>query len=148
MSRSAEVSLAWADGEHRFRLAIGQLRELQEKCDAGPAWILYRLQSRQWRVDDIRETLRLGLIGGGMSPMDALGLVARYVDERPLQENVAPAMAVLMAALVGVPEEPVGKPEAAETEAGSRPSSAAASASPRSTEPAPSSASPRQKSTA
>lgn len=113
MVTSAKIKLPWADGEREFRLAIGQLRELQDKCNAGPAEILARLSNGTWRVDDIRETLRLGLIGGGASPTDALVLVARYVDIRPLMENVMPAQAVLLAAVVG--EEEPGKPEAEKT---------------------------------
>lgn len=108
MTASAKITLLWGDGDRAFRLAIGQLRELQDKCDAGPAEILGRLSNGTWRVDDIRETLRLGLIGGGATPTDALVLTARYVDNRPLMENVMPAQAVLLAAIVGE-EEPPGK---------------------------------------
>ena len=115
MSGSAKISFVWGDGEHTFRLAIGQLRELQDKCGAGPMEILSRLTSGTWRVDDLRETIRLGLIGGGKTPTDALILVARYVDAFPLVNSVAPAQAVLMAALVGVENDPVGKPMAAKT---------------------------------
>lgn len=114
MAASARITLLWGDGDRTFRLAIGQLRELQDKCDAGPAEILGRLSNGTWRVDDIRETLRLGLIGGGATPTDALVLVARYVDSRPLMENVMPAQAVLLAAIVGE-EDPPGKPGAETT---------------------------------
>jgi len=113
MSSDGSITFPWADGEYRFRLAIGQLRELQDKCDAGPAQIAHRLGVGLWRVDDVRETLRLGLIGGGMKPVEALILVKRYVDERPWMESVNPAQLVLMAALVGDPNEPVGKGEVA-----------------------------------
>ena len=106
MTASAKITLLWGDGDRAFRLAIGQLRELQDKCDAGPAEILGRLSNGTWRVDDIRETLRLGLIGGGTTPTDALVLTARYVDNRPLMENVMPAQAVLLAAIVGEEEQP------------------------------------------
>jgi hypothetical protein len=143
VSRDGSVTFTWADGEHRFRLAIAQLRELQEKCDAGPAFILGRLQSGRWLIDDIRETLRLGLIGGGAKPADAVKLVQRYVDERPLLESVQPAMAVLLAALIGAEDEPLGKQVAAKAQG----SSAESSASPPSTEPAPPSASAPAKST-
>lgn len=115
MSADASVTFAWADGEHRFRLAIGQLRELQEKCGAGPLEILDRLATRRWHVDDVRETMRLGLIGGGLEPFKALALVRHYIDDRPLMESVPAAQAVLMAALVGVPDDDVGKEGAEES---------------------------------
>lgn len=109
MSRSADIDLKWADGDHRFRLAIGELRELQEKCDAGPPLILERLSTNRWRVEDVRETLRLGLIGGGATPAAALALIERYVDERPdWLTNANAAIGVLGVALVGAPEEAVG----------------------------------------
>jgi hypothetical protein len=133
MSRDGSITLAWGDGEHRFRLAIGQLRELQEKCDAGPAEIAGRLADGRWRVNDVRETVRLGLIGGGMTPGDAHHRTVRYVDERPWLESLPAAQAVIMAALVGAPEEPVGKDQAAEAQT----EAPEASPSPPSTAPAP-----------
>lgn len=147
MSRSARIDLTWADGagehedgKYRFRLPITQLEELQEKCDAGPPTIFQRLCSASWMVRDVRETIRLGLIGGGMSPAKALGLVQRYVDDRPLGENAPTAQAILLAAIIGVEDEPVGKTEAAES-----PEAMAESPSPPSTDSAPQSDSPPPK---
>lgn len=133
MSSDGSVTLKWADGEHDFRLPIGQLRELQRTCDAGPLQILDRIGNRAWRLDDIRETIRLGLIGGGMDPMGALDRVLNYVDARPLMESVSTAQAVLIAALVGVPEDPVGGKRDGEADR-------TGSSSPASTAPVPSSA--------
>jgi hypothetical protein len=111
MSRSAKVAFDWADGNYTFRLGIKELLELQEKCDAGPAFILGRLIDGTWRIQDIRETIRLGLIGGGLEPIKALAVMKNYVTERPLLENILPAQAILNAALVGVEDEPLGKAE-------------------------------------
>jgi Phage tail tube protein, GTA-gp10 len=105
MAAHGTIDLIWGDGEHPFRLGIGQLRELQEKTGCGPLELFRRLGQGHWRVDDVRETLRIGLIGGGMKPPDALRLVRRYVDERPLTESVLPAQAVLMVALYGEQED-------------------------------------------
>lgn len=104
MSRTGLVSFAWADGEHSFALKIGQLIELQEKCDAGPPVILARLESGAWRVHDVRETIRLGLIGGGLAPTEALKLTMRYVDDQPLGASSLIAQIILAAALFGAPE--------------------------------------------
>lgn len=110
--RHAEVTLAWADGDYTFRLAIKQLMELQDKCNAGPAFILSRLMQGTWFVNDIRETVRLGLIGGGMDPAAALKLVRWYVEERPLAESIMLAKALLMAVILPIEDDPLGKPEA------------------------------------
>lgn len=131
----SKIEVAWGDGEHVFRLALGQLRELQDKCKVGPAELAERLSTGRWFVDDIREPIRLGLIGGGMTPVDALALVKRYVDERPLAENVLTAQAIVMAVLYGVPDDPVGKKAAAEGAVSGAETDA--SSSPPSTEPAP-----------
>lgn len=109
MSRDASVIREFADGEYQFRLAWGQLRLLQEACDCGPYLVLDRLHSGRWNVDDISQTIRLGLIGGGMEPVPAMKLVRNYVEDRPPLENLALAQVILGAALVGIAEEEVGK---------------------------------------
>ncbi len=135
--------------KREFRLGIGELRELQGICDAGPATILARLMSCQpqavglkrpnandyelgasdpdfnsdfniysllrtigndWRVDDVRETIRLGLIGGGCTPTEAALLVARYIDAASdWPSNAGLAAAILLYALIGPQDDQVGK---------------------------------------
>jgi len=113
MSRDASITETFGDGEHKFRLAIGELRELQEACDAGPPLIARRLWNSEWRVDDVRETIRLGLVGGGMDPVKAAVLTKRYVEERPAWgRNAMLAQAILGAALFGVEDEDLGKSKA------------------------------------
>lgn len=109
------VELTWAGGEHEFRLTIDLLRALQNKCDAGPHHILERLSSRQWMVEDIIETIRLGLEGGGLDKEEARRLVRVYVEDRPLTEAVLTAQAVLVGALFGQEEDAPGE-ETAGTE--------------------------------
>lgn len=141
MTRSARIDQPWADGRHVFRLGIDQLAELQEKCDAGPPFVLARLMQNAWRVEDVRETLRLGLIGGGLASRDAMKLIERYVDaqkEVQLAENALIAQAVLGAAIFGHEDEPPKKP-AGEGDA-ARTSPAANTAGASSTPPAPPSA--------
>lgn len=111
MARDARIELDWADGTYTFRLAWGQLVELQEKCDAGPYVVLNRLYGGQWKVEDIAHVIRLGLIGGGTKPSDALRLIRAYVEAYPPLDNVLIAQAVLAAGLQGAPEEKVGEGE-------------------------------------
>lgn len=109
------VSFAWGDGEHKFCLRIGELREFEAKREAGTLEVVDRILSRRWRVDDLREAIRLGLIGGGMTPVDAHVLCVRYVDNRPKVESVEPALRILLAALEGDPKDKVGKKKAGMT---------------------------------
>jgi len=113
MSRDASVELDWADGTFAFRLAWGELEKLQEACDAGPYVILNRLVDNSWRVGDISNVIRLGLIGGGMAPVDALKKTREYVEKRPPMESLMFAQAILSAAIVGAPDEGAGKKDAA-----------------------------------
>lgn len=103
------VELTWAGGENSFALRIEHLRALQQACDAGPSWILARLGSNQWLVDDVLATIRLGLEGGGMPKAEARALVKRHVEEQPITLSVLTAQAILMAALYGNPDDPVGE---------------------------------------
>lgn len=118
MSSDGSIELDWLDGRDRFRLALGELRILQDKCQAGPNTIRLRLIHGSWMVDDIVETIRLGLIGGGLTPKEAMIKVARSVSSHPLAHNVILAEAIISAAIVGVPEDPVGKGEAEGTQTG------------------------------
>jgi hypothetical protein len=124
MSADGSVILPFGDDDHRFRLGIGELRELQQTVNeprvkagvdpVGPAQLLYALGTNAWWVDDAREILRIGLIGGGLAAPKALMLVKRYVEQRPSRENLPVARRVLLAALIGVPEDPVGGKNEAE----------------------------------
>lgn len=129
MSRDAKVELDWADGTFVFRLGWGELVELQEACDAGPLVIHTRLATGAWRVADISNAIRLGLIGGGMRPGDALKKVRTYVEARPPLESVPLAMAVLGVALQGAPDEPPGEAPGEATGGGSTTSPTESSAS-------------------
>jgi hypothetical protein len=110
MAANGTVELEWGDGPHSFCLAkMGQVLELEERCNAGIMEVLKRLQGQRWRYMDVREPIRLGLIGGGKSPPAALALVRRYVEERPLEESALVAMVIVSAAVVGVPGDQPGK---------------------------------------
>lgn len=111
--RDARIELTWADGDYSFRLGWGQLSELQDRVNCGPFFLLNRLKTGEWRVEDISNIVRLGLIGGGMSPVTALNLTRKYVEERPPLENHEIACIILQAGLIGSPEEPVGEQVAA-----------------------------------
>jgi len=134
---NGQVELEWGDGPHIFNIAKhAQVFELEDKCRCGVAEIYDRIQNGRWKIDDIRETIRLGLIGGGMKPLDALSLVKRYFDDRPWAESINIALVILMAAMVGVPGDQIKKEEAEQT---ATEVTEAHSSAPPSMEPVPSS---------
>lgn len=117
MSRHAAIEQKFGDGEYTFRLGLSEIEELERKRDCSVFEVVDRLRTRTCRLQDISETLRIGLIGGGMKPVEALDLVRRYVDERPIDESRDIAYAVGLAALLRLHtnemEQPSGEAEAA-----------------------------------
>ncbi|KQY31804.1 gene transfer agent family protein [Rhizobium sp. Root483D2] len=112
MSRNASITLTWADGDYVFRLGWGELETLQEACDAGPYVVLNRLHDDTWKIGDISHVIRLGLVGGGMKPVEALKMIRAYVEKYPPVENLIFARAILHAGCIGAPEEKVGEAHA------------------------------------
>lgn len=126
------VTLPWGDRDRTFRLRIGEWRKVEAKTGAGPEEIAARLAPTvtaldngvsllsaaamgvigKWRVDDVREVILQGLLGGDetLGPVTAAKLVQDWVDERPLRENVLVAFTIVMASIGGVPSEPPGEP--------------------------------------
>lgn len=136
MSRSGEIALDFGGAERTFRLGIGQIRKLQESCDAGPLGIAARCQLSTFvlhcqatgeylalsRLDlrnvaekpEVREVILQGLLGANMPAAEALKLVRDWVEERPLDENLVIAARICGASSVAVDDEvPVGEPLAA-----------------------------------
>lgn len=112
MSRDGVTELTWAGDLRRFRLGIDELLALQDKLDAGPAEIAARLRSGTWRVQDVRETFRISLIGGGLEPKKALALIDEKIVPGKLASHVLMAWAIVANAIHGDEDDPVGKPEA------------------------------------
>jgi hypothetical protein len=111
-----QITEAFGDGTYTFRLSVGQWFELQEKTGAGPLQLYTRLLDRSGRLEDPPETVRPRLSGGGASPADALKLVARYVDDRPMIETIPLALGIITASLFP-PKRAREKPRAGEKEA-------------------------------
>lgn len=134
---NGQIELAWGDGDHTFNVAkLAQVFELEDKCGCGVMEVFTRIRESRWKFADIREVIRLGLIGAGMDPPKALLLVKRYVDDRPWGESVPVAMAILMAAIVGVEgDQPAKKTDADRGEHSTTPTGA--SSDPRSMASAP-----------
>lgn len=136
MSLLPEIELAFGDGDYICALRMPQLFELEEKCgyvDAagnrrkrGVFAIYGDLVAGIDVVDgqpvvyphlsnasafDIREVIRLGLIGGAkglvngaeveVNAIAARQLVERYVDPFPLERSWSTAVAIVKAAVTG-----------------------------------------------
>lgn len=116
MNLRGETSLDWADGTYSFRLSLAGAIELEEKCDAPIAVIHARLIGGAYKISDVRETIRIGLIGGGMDPVKALNLVRKYVDDRPLAESWIIARVIMGGLFHGFEAHPINPPKPAAKE--------------------------------
>lgn len=119
------IDLQFADGTYRFALGLEQIGELQDKCKIGIGALYARvLQGRMaddvtvghpayaaYHLDDVRETVRQGLIGGALAWIDgaevkvgamrANDLLVRYLDPLPLVEQWNLAASILHAKIDG-----------------------------------------------
>lgn len=145
MTPTTALELEFADGTYLFDLKLPQLAELQEKCASGVLAIYGRLLRGRYvlgdatigapaegeaRVEDMFETIRLALIGGGrglvdgkevtVSALTAKTLVERYCHAAPLRESWTLAAAILGARFEGYePPKKAEPPEAAPDKTGS-----------------------------
>lgn len=119
MSADGSIEITWGGELRRFRIAIGEFRELQESINSrrvamglppdGPSGLLNALRTKNAWPDDVRDILRLGLIGAGVSRQNATKTMLRIFDNTPLLQHTSAAFLVLLAALVGVPDDEPSK---------------------------------------
>ena len=108
------IDLEFGDGVYIFRLPIKQIIALETK--AGPIdAVRHRLMHGGFSIQDVTETIRHGLIGGGkgmvndveieVGELKANQLIAAYIDGKPLTSIALVAKAVIGALYVGyIPE--------------------------------------------
>lgn len=99
------VTREFGDGEHVFELRLKEIRMLEEHRGVGIFRLLQRIVDQSCQVDDYRETIRLGLVGGGMAVETANKMVRDYVDDRPKAEALPVAYFVLAAVAHGIPDD-------------------------------------------
>ncbi|MFS0771035.1 GTA-gp10 family protein [Sphingomonas sp. 1P08PE] len=149
MTPQTALELHFGDGEYLFDLKLPQLAELQEKRGCGVFALYARVLKGRYLfegetigvtgeaeayAEDLLETIRLGLIGGGrgivngveviVSAMTAKRLVEHYGAAAPLREAWATAAAILAARIEGYTPpkkaEPAKKPATAKSRSTSR----------------------------
>lgn len=110
MRGSEEIT--WPSGRHSFRLGIGELRAIEQKCDAGCAVVLMRLLSSSWKVDDVYQPIRLGLVGAGMDERLAQKNLDKALDVASLYALAVTAAEVLRRFIMWETPDQPGEPEA------------------------------------
>jgi hypothetical protein len=127
------IDLEFADGSYTFALPLPQIDELQRKCreasgePSGIGTIFKRVMTGQVQLEnggvvlvpgsadfyilDVVETIRQGLIGGGVGTVDeqevkvtpalANRLIQNYVLTKPLMDSWSLAASILVAVVMG-----------------------------------------------
>jgi hypothetical protein len=85
----------FGDAEHPFALTPWAIKELEEKTGSDIGTLALGLPAGRFGFADLTETIRLALIGGGMSPQEAAHLVETYAKPRPLSETFPLAARIL-----------------------------------------------------
>ncbi|MTD98782.1 gene transfer agent family protein [Paracoccus sp. YIM 132242] len=88
-------SVFFGDGPRLFRLTDPMVIELERLTDTGIGGLFSRMTRNDFRLSDLIEVIRLGLIGGGTNPEEAARLVATYAKDRPIGEILPLALDVL-----------------------------------------------------
>lgn len=97
------------DADHDLRLTPELIDELERVTAVGIAALCRRVFNNEFNLADLREALRLGLIGGGKSPEEAAIIVKTYVTNRPVVEILEPALKLLSATWFGPEKRKRGK---------------------------------------
>lgn len=121
------IDLEFADGVYTFKLGLAQIEEIENKCGCGLGEVFSRVLAgrfendgeffghpahARWKMVDLIETIRQGLLGGGLkanidgvdvtvSGARANELIRNYVADRPKSEAWSLAAAILTAAIEG-----------------------------------------------
>ena len=85
----------FGDGERSFTLTDPMITELERLTSTGIGGLFLRITRNDFRLGDLVEIIRLGLIGGGTSPEVAVRLVESYARHRPIGEILPLALDVL-----------------------------------------------------
>ncbi|GAA6190892.1 gene transfer agent family protein [Phaeobacter sp. NW0010-22] len=97
-----EVVAEWAGTDRLFQLVFGGVLDLEEATGDGIGSIFIQVTGGQFKAKHVFHTIRLGLIGGGMSILDTKRLMDTHFDTRPYMENAALAGRILADLMVGV----------------------------------------------
>ena len=146
MSGTGEVTADFAGEERAFRLRLGELRRIEDRCGGAIGDVAQRLARAltvlsqlkgidalvaglNVHADDVREVIHQGLLGAGMPSSEVTPLLRREIDDRGLP-GVVDNVNVALRVLVGAQEAPdTGEPRAGASPATAPSGSTSASSS-------------------
>ena len=85
----------FGDGERAFALPDDMITELERITDLGIGALYLRCVNMQFKLAELVEVIRLGLIGGGATPEEAAALTNAYARNHQISELYPLVMDVL-----------------------------------------------------
>ena len=99
---TTEVRQFFGDGQYAFKLTTPMILELERTTGTGIGGLCKRLFNSDFKLLEITEVIRLGLIGAGEKPETAKALVNAYLSNQPLGTAYPLAVTILEALMFGV----------------------------------------------
>lgn len=96
---------------YTLKFGVGEAEFIQERHEMGPQYAQTIIGFGRWSVKLLVDVVYIALVGGGEKPEAARRIADRWVAKRPWGESAPLAQIILQAGVVGVPDEPPGKPE-------------------------------------
>ena len=103
----------FGDGEYTFALTDSMIAELERLAELGIGAFYLRAVNMQFKLADLIEVIRLGLIGGGTAPERAAQLVDTYARNQAIDDLYPLALNILDARWGGAVEAEPQSEEAA-----------------------------------
>lgn len=97
MNDAIEYRGFFGEGPQTFALTDDMITELERKTGKGIAAIHRQILGMEFSAEVLREIIRLGMIGAGMTPEKAMQLCATYATNRPVAELFPLAFEILEA---------------------------------------------------
>ena len=91
----------FGDAEYDFRLTPDLVLELERKTASGIGGLSRRFYAMDFRLIELTEVIRLGLIGGGMDPEEADALVTAYTPRMSMTDLYGKALPIIDVLMFG-----------------------------------------------
>lgn len=102
----------YAGAERKFRLRVADVLDLEEATKRPISELYGAIIGQKFRIEDIRQTVIRGLVGGGCPAEEAKRLVSERMDALPLIEHVIIAQSLMVATMTGIEPPEVGEKKA------------------------------------
>jgi hypothetical protein len=99
---ATKVNAFFGDAKHDFKLTVPMIYELERTTGTGIGGLCKRLFNSDFKLIEVMEVIRCGLIGAGEKPETAKALVDSYCNTQPFGEVYPLAIQILEALMFGI----------------------------------------------